>query len=79
MTQHEGELIFRHIVEYTKSKHKIKRLWLQSMTPEAIRTGFNNLKSDNDLIPLSNAAKCRRKLTGWSVSIAQEHLLHLIV
>ncbi len=64
----EGELIFRHIVEYTKSKHKIKRLWLQSMTPEAIRTGFANLKSDNDLIPLSNAAKCRSE-ADWLVGI----------
>ncbi|MDA9719314.1 DNA topoisomerase III [Betaproteobacteria bacterium] len=64
----EGELIFRHIVEYTKSKHKIKRLWLQSMTPEAIRTGFNNLKSDDDLIPLSNAAKCRSE-ADWLVGI----------
>ena len=62
----EGELIFRHIVEYTKSKHKIKRLWLQSMTAEAIRTGFNNLKADNELIPLSNAAKCRSE-ADWLV------------
>ena len=64
----EGELIFRHIVEYSKSKHKIKRLWLQSMTPEAIRIGFKNLKSDNDLIPLSNAAKCRSE-ADWLVGI----------
>ena len=64
----EGELIFRHIVEYTKSKHKIKRLWLQSMTPGAIRAGFNNLKSDDDLIPLSNAAKCRSE-ADWLVGI----------
>jgi len=64
----EGELIFRHIVEYTKSKHKIKRLWLQSMTPEAIRKGFDNLRSDDDLIPLSNAAKCRSE-ADWLVGI----------
>ena len=64
----EGELIFRHIVEYTKSKHKIKRLWLQSMTPEAIRTGFNNLKANDDLIPLSDAAKCRSE-ADWLVGI----------
>ena len=38
------------------------------MTPEAIRTGFNNLKSDNDLIPLSNAAKCRSE-ADWLVGI----------
>ena len=64
----EGELIFRHIVEYSKCKLEIKRLWLQSMTPEAIRTGFKNLKSNNELIPLSNAAKCRSE-ADWLVGI----------
>ena len=33
----EGELIFRRIVEFTRSKQPIQRLWLQSMTPAAIR------------------------------------------
>ena len=32
----EGELIFRYIVQYSKSKKPLKRLWLQSMTPAAI-------------------------------------------
>ena len=36
----EGELIFRNIVRYTKAKQPIQRLWLQSMTPAAIRDGF---------------------------------------
>ena len=36
----EGELIFRNIVKFTKAKQPIKRLWLQSMTPAAIRDGF---------------------------------------
>src|SRR5690606_22638039 len=39
----EGELIFRYIVRHTKSKKPIKRLWLQSMTPTAIREAFTNL------------------------------------
>ena len=39
----EGELIFRNIVRYTKAKQPIKRLWLQSMTPAAIREGFEQL------------------------------------
>jgi DNA topoisomerase III len=38
----EGELIFRNIVKYTHAKQPIKRLWLQSMTPGAIRDGFEN-------------------------------------
>ena len=42
----EGELIFRLIEQYAKSKHPVKRLWLQSMTPAAIRDGFDQLRSD---------------------------------
>src|ERR1041385_8001995 len=40
----EGELIFRYIVQYSKAKKPIKRLWLQSMTPAAIREGFEHLR-----------------------------------
>src|SRR6266568_4310407 len=36
----EGELIFRNIVRYTNAKQPIQRLWLESMTPTAIRDGF---------------------------------------
>ena len=36
----EGELIFRYIVQHTRAKQPIRRLWLQSMTPAAIREGF---------------------------------------
>src|SRR6187399_1265982 len=36
----EGELIFRLIQQHAKAKHPVKRLWLQSMTPAAIRDGF---------------------------------------
>jgi DNA topoisomerase IA len=36
----EGELIFRYIAQYAKAKQPISRLWLQSMTPQAIRDGF---------------------------------------
>src|SRR5512142_3140953 len=36
----EGELIFRYIVQYAKTKKPIERLWLQSMTQGAIREGF---------------------------------------
>src|ERR1039457_5928742 len=41
----EGELIFRYIVQYAKSSKPIKRLWLQSMTPAAIRDGFAQLRA----------------------------------
>src|SRR3970040_2608161 len=42
----EGELIFRLIQQYAKSKHPVKRLELQSMTTAAIREGFAALRSD---------------------------------
>jgi DNA topoisomerase III len=64
----EGELIFRNIVRYTKSPQPIKRLWLQSMTPGAIRDGFSQLREDADLIPLSDAAVCRSE-ADWLVGI----------
>src|SRR6267143_282777 len=51
----EGELIFRYIVWFTKAKQPIQRLWLQSMTPAAIRDGFANLRPDKDLQPLADA------------------------
>src|SRR3954468_11387368 len=52
----EGELIFRNIVKYTKAKQPIRRLWLQSMTPTAIREGFERLRDDESMQPLSDAA-----------------------
>ena len=64
----EGELIFRNIIQHSKSKLPIKRLWLQSMTADSIRKGFSDLKSDQDLIPLSDAAKCRAE-ADWLIGI----------
>src|SRR5207245_3623884 len=46
----EGELIFRYIVQYAKGKKPIKRLWLQSMTPAAIREGFSQLRDDASML-----------------------------
>ncbi len=64
----EGELIFRNIVRYSKAKQPIQRLWLQSMTPAAIREGFSKLRSDNEMIPLSDAATSRAE-ADWLVGI----------
>src|SRR5580765_4235515 len=55
----EGELIFRLIQQHAKSKHPVKRLWLQSMTPAAIRDGFADLRSDLELRGLAEAARSR--------------------
>ncbi|MBA3595306.1 MAG: DNA topoisomerase III [Polaromonas sp.] len=64
----EGELIFRLIQQYAKSKHPIKRLWLQSMTPAAIREGFESLRSDQQMQGLADAARSRSE-ADWMVGI----------
>jgi len=64
----EGELIFRLITQYTKAKQPIKRLWLQSMTPKAIRDGFKHLRSDREMQPLANAARSRSE-ADWLIGI----------
>jgi len=64
----EGELIFRLIQQYSKAKHPVQRLWLQSMTPAAIRDGFASLRSDAQMLPLADAARCRSE-ADWMVGI----------
>jgi DNA topoisomerase III len=64
----EGELIFRNIVRYTQAKQPVQRLWLQSMTPTAIREGFASLKTDESMLPLSDAAMSRAE-ADWLVGI----------
>jgi DNA topoisomerase-3 len=64
----EGELIFRNIVQYAKSNKPIQRLWLQSMTPAAIREGFQQLRDDASMRPLADAAVCRSE-SDWLVGI----------
>ncbi|MCE9658972.1 MAG: DNA topoisomerase III [Burkholderiales bacterium] len=64
----EGELIFRLIQQHAKSKHPVRRLWLQSMTPAAIRDGFDHLRSDKQMLPLADAARCRSE-ADWLVGI----------
>jgi len=69
----EGELIFRLIEQYSqpakgKLNKPIQRLWLQSMTPAAIRDGFTKLRSDAQMLPLADAARCRSE-ADWLVGI----------
>jgi DNA topoisomerase-3 len=64
----EGELIFRLIAQQSKAAQPIERLWLQSMTPNSIREGFAKLRSDQDMMPLSDAARCRSE-ADWLVGI----------
>jgi DNA topoisomerase-3 len=68
----EGELIFRLILQYAfgdKPHGKpITRLWLQSMTPQAIRDGFEKLRSDRQMLGLADAARSRSE-ADWLVGI----------
>src|SRR5450830_1050830 len=68
----EGELIFRLIEQYAGGAKPlgkpVSRLWLQSMTPQAIRDGFTHLRSDAQMQPLADAARCRSE-ADWLVGI----------
>ncbi len=64
----EGELIFRYIEQATKTNKPVSRLWLQSMTPAAIREGFEHLRSDDEMKPLADAARSRSE-ADWLVGI----------
>ena len=73
----EGELIFRLIEQYAGSVkagktvplgQPVKRLWLQSMTPQAIRDGFAALRSDKQMLGLADAARSRSE-ADWLVGI----------
>lgn len=64
----EGELIFRYIYELTKCKKPFKRLWISSMTNEAIKKGFQNLKDGKEYDNLYLCAKCRSE-ADWLVGI----------
>jgi len=74
----EGELIFRLIAQYAADStatlrakglgKDVSRLWLQSMTPQAIRDGFQKLRTDEQMTPLAHAARCRSE-ADWLVGI----------
>src|SRR6266481_5946791 len=64
----EGELIFRYLIKLSGVSKPIKRLWLQSMTQESIAAAFARLRSDQEMIPLADAAVCRSE-SDWLVGI----------
>ncbi len=64
----EGELIFRYLVQHAKAKKPVERLWLQSMTQQAIRDGFSRLRADKEMLPLADAARSRSE-ADWLVGI----------
>lgn len=64
----EGELIFTYIYEITKCKLPRQRLWVSSMTPSSILEAFSNLKSQEEMESLQDAARCRSE-SDWLVGI----------
>ena len=64
----EGELIFNYIAQAAKSGKPVQRLWLQSMTPQAIRDGFARLRGGHEMRGLADAAVCRSE-SDWLVGI----------
>lgn len=64
----EGELIFRYILELGNIDKPVKRLWMQSMTQQAILDAWSNLRSDDDMQNLAAAAKCRSE-SDWLVGL----------
>lgn len=64
----EGELIFRNIYYFLKSKKPFKRLWISSQTDKAIKQGFQNLKDGTEYDSLYMSARSRSE-SDWLIGI----------
>src|SRR5947209_7007303 len=64
----EGELIFRYIYEAAGSDKPVKRLWISSLTPDAIRNGFGKLRDAHEYDALADAARGRSR-ADWLVGL----------
>jgi len=64
----EGELIFRYIYEMAGCKKPFQRLWISSMTDEAIQEGFRDIRPGADYNGLYASARCRSK-ADWLVGM----------
>ncbi len=64
----EGELIFRYIYQLCGCRKPFRRLWVSSMTDEALREGFASLRPGADYDNLFASARCRSE-ADWLVGI----------
>ncbi|MEP6861772.1 MAG: DNA topoisomerase [Deltaproteobacteria bacterium] len=64
----EGELIFRYVYQYAGARLPVRRLWISSMTDEAIRKGLAALRPALQLDPLADAARSRSE-ADWLVGM----------
>lgn len=72
----EGELIQRWVLQHADCKAPIKRLWISSLTEEAIKAGFKNLMEGSDFDPLFEAGKSRA-ISDWLYGINATRLFTL--
>ncbi|MGA3026677.1 MAG: DNA topoisomerase 3 [Bryobacteraceae bacterium] len=75
----EGELIFRYIYEAAGCDKPVRRLWISSLTPDAIRDGFAKLRGGRDYDHLADAARGRSRadwLVGMNLSRAYTLACH---
>ncbi|MCH5242134.1 MAG: DNA topoisomerase 3 [Muribaculaceae bacterium] len=72
----EGELIQRWVMQKAGCKKPVKRLWINSMTDDAIRDGFNNLKPEKNYEPLYMAGLCRA-IGDWVLGLNATRLYSL--
>lgn len=72
----EGELIQRWVMQKAGCNRPVKRLWINSMTDEAIRDGFKNLKPEKELEPLYLAGLCRA-IGDWVLGLNATRLYSL--
>ncbi len=73
----EGELIFRNIIRFGNIKKPLRRLWMQSMTDDAILDAWANLKKDGDMLNLADAAVCRSE-SDWLVGLNSTRALTVL-
>ena len=64
----EGELIFSYLYELSGCRKPVRRLWVSSLTPEAIREGFASLRGGPEMKPLEDAARSRGE-ADWIVGM----------
>jgi DNA topoisomerase-3 len=64
----EGELIFRYVYQHAKSRLPMRRLWISSLTDDAIRRGFATLRPARDYDALADAARSRSE-ADWLVGM----------
>jgi len=64
----EGELIFRELYDFVGTKKPMRRLWLQSMTHDAIRKEFASLRDGREFDSLGDAARCRAE-SDWLIGM----------